>query len=206
MKDLIVLVADKNMEFLIKGLFPRIPRVEGLRNFSFDSFVHPFRDPGIVHEADKFLRPFSDKYAYSLVILDYEGSGQEDKSREIIETEISEKLNRVGWQDRTCVICIHPELENWIWVSDVRIQAAIDWDNKMGIYDWLYQNELKSIENTKPDRPKEAFEEALRICNTPRSSSLYENIGSRASYRRCQDQAFWKMINCLKEWFALEDN
>ena len=40
MKDLIVLTADKNTEFLLRGLLPRIPEIERINPFSFDIFPH----------------------------------------------------------------------------------------------------------------------------------------------------------------------
>lgn len=83
MKDLIVLTADKNTEFLLKGLLPRIPAIESLREFTFDTTVHPQRDAGVFNGADEFLRPFLNTYRFVVVLLDLEGSGQEnEKSRE----------------------------------------------------------------------------------------------------------------------------
>ncbi len=193
------------MEFLVRGLLPRIPKIERLKHFSFDVVVHPNRDPGIFNEANELLKLFPKKYSHCLVILDHEGSGQEKKSREKIEEEIHKTISQVGWENRICVICIQPELENWIWVSDVRLREAVSWNHKISIYEWLQQNKLKHMDNPKPEHPKEAFERVLRACKTPRSSSLYEQIASRASYKYCQDPAFCKMLDCLKKWFAVSD-
>lgn len=204
MKDLIVLTADKNMEYLIRGLLPRIPQIEHLRSFKFDPLVHPHRDPGIYNEADEFLRNFIDKYRYALVILDRIGCGREEKSREEIESDIENKLVQSGWKDnRAITIAIDPELENWIWVNEIRIKDAISWDQDLKMYDWLHKNNLKEVNKTKPLKPKEAFETALKLCRTPRSSSIYLNISKKASYRNCQDPAFLKMINQLKKWFEI---
>lgn len=201
MKDLVVLVADKNMEFLIRGLFPRVPVIEQIQDFSYESLVHPYRDPGIYNDADDFLRPFTDKYSYAIIILDHAGCGREEKTREEIEGDIEDKLTQAGWQDRACAIVVEPELENWVWVSEVRIAAAISWENTTGIYDWLHENNWKEPEAPKPTHPKEAFEAALRACRTPRSSAIYREISSQASYQQCQDPAFLKMMNQLREWF-----
>ena len=202
MKDLIVLVADKNMEFLIRGLLPRIPAIEQVRAFSFEPLVHPYRDPGIYNDADDFLRSQNDKYHYTLVILDHAGCGREEKARVIIEAEIEEKLNRSGWQDRACVIVIEPELENWVWVNETHVAQAISWEESTQVYDWLHANNWKEVEEAKPARPKEAFEATLRLSRTPRSSSIYREISSQASYKNCQDPAFLKMLNQIKAWFG----
>lgn len=43
-KDLVVLVPDKNMEASLRGLLSRCAAL-GLRDVTFDLFVHPERDP-----------------------------------------------------------------------------------------------------------------------------------------------------------------
>lgn len=202
MQDLIVLVADKNMDFLVRGLFPRIPNVEQVRKFSFEPLVHPYRDPGIYNDADDFLRSQTDKYSYALVILDHAGCGREEKTREEVEEDIETKLTRSGWQDRACAIVIEPELENWIWVNETQVAQAISWEENTGIYDWLHKNDWKNTEELKPSYPKEAFEAALKVCRTPRSSAIYREIASGASYRHCQDPAFRKMLVRLRVWFG----
>jgi len=202
MKSLIALVADKNMEFLMRGLLPRISNIEEVVAFSFDVIVHPYRDPGIFNEADDFLRSFQKKYDFALTILDHSGCGREDKSRESIENIIEEKLARSGWNNRSCAIVIQPELENWIWVNEVRMANAISWEKEIGLNDWLVQNNWKSLSEIKPKQPKEAFEAAIKTCNTPRSSSLYFEIAKSASYKECQDRAFLKLICKVKDWFG----
>jgi len=201
MKNLVVLVADKNMEFLIQGLLPRIPDIEQVINFNFDIFIHPHRDSGIVNEADDFLRPLQDKYKYAIVILDHSGCGKENKKREDLENEIEQNLDKCGWTDRACVVVIKPELENWIWVNEVRIKEAISWESDAGIYDWLQENQWKTADAKKPYKPKEAFEASLKECRTPRSSSIYREISSKASYSECNDPAFLKLIAKIKTWF-----
>ncbi len=202
MKDLFVLVADKNMDFLMRGLLPRIPVIENVMAFTFDILVHPYRDSGIFNESDDFLRPFSTNYTYALVILDHHGSGREQIERGEVEHAISHKLNISGWKDRNVVICIDPELENWIWVNETRIKEAISWEREPGLYEWLHLNKWKTPSEPKPKHPKEAFEAAIRLSNTPRSSSLYRSIASQANYRNCQDAAFQKMLLQLREWFT----
>ncbi len=44
-KDLILLVADKNMDASLKGLLSRFHAL-GHRQVTFDLYVHPDRDPG----------------------------------------------------------------------------------------------------------------------------------------------------------------
>lgn len=202
MKDLLILVADKNMEFLMKGLLPRIPVVEGLREFDYDIFIHPERDPGVFNHSADFLRPFLNTHQFVIAILDRIGSGQEHLLRDEIEDQIIFFLSRNGWDDRAVPIVIDPELENWIWVNQQIMHETIIWSNQLNLFDWLHENNLKNTRNLKPDKPKEAFDEALKLSGTPRSSSLYHEISCRASYQNCQDPAFLKMLDLFRQWFS----
>jgi hypothetical protein len=202
MKDLLVLVADKNMEFLLKGLLPKISKIEKIEPFSFDINVHPYRDPGVFTDSHEFLRGLNSDYSYLLVILDHDGSGQESLTREEIEISIESNLSKNGWGNRHSVICIDPELEQWIWVNETHIHKAISWERSESVYEWLHNNSLKIPTDFKPKNPKEAFEQALVICKTARSSSIYQEISSNASYKMCTDPAFLKMIGSIMEWFS----
>ncbi len=57
MKDLAVLVADKNTEAALGSLLAR-PQALGIHPIVADIFVHPRRDPGCVNEAHLFLQTF----------------------------------------------------------------------------------------------------------------------------------------------------
>lgn len=202
MKDLIVLVADKNMEFLLGGLLPRVPAIEQIKQFNFEIFVHPYRDPGIYNDAEDFLASFHTSHRFTLVLLDHQGSGHENLKREEIEEHISKKLDNKGWHKRNGVLCISPELENWIWVNELHMKNAISWGKGSSIRDWLQSQHLLLSGQSKPENPKLAFEAVLRHSGTPRSSSIYKEISSSASYRNCKDPAFLKMIQHLKNWFS----
>ncbi len=199
MKDLIVLVADKNMKFLVEELLRRVPLIEQVGNFDFDVFVHPLRDPGIFSTADDFLRPFSGQYSHAIVILDYKGCGHEKEGRLKVEQHIENRLDRSGWKDRNCAVCIQPELENWIWVNKVVLQKAISWSSPVDVYSWLEKQGYEFSEFSKPVQPKEAFEEVLKFARIPRSSSVYAEIAKTASYKKCTDPAFCKMIDYLRK-------
>ncbi|MEJ5276988.1 MAG: hypothetical protein WHU94_13845, partial [Thermogemmata sp.] len=68
MKDLVVLVADKNMEHALKGILGR-PAALHIRPITFDIFIHPRRDPGVLNYAPNFLRLHMAKYRYALVLF-----------------------------------------------------------------------------------------------------------------------------------------
>ncbi len=201
MKDLIVLVADKDIEFLLKGVLPRFPKVLNLKQFSFDIVVHPLHDPGCRTGSHDYLRPFASDYDYAMIIFDFEGCGAENYDLQRIEKSIEVKLNENGWSNRNSVVIINPEVENWVWVKSPYLAKAINWNSLSELENWLLENKLILENHTKPTDPKGAFEKALRKSKTPRSSSIYEEIAKNASFKQCSDIAFEKMKNQLFRWF-----
>ena len=57
-KDLVVLVADHNIEQALIGLFTR-PEALGIRSIDVDISVHPQHDPGCATRGVEFLSNFS---------------------------------------------------------------------------------------------------------------------------------------------------
>ena len=204
MKDLIVLVADKNMQFTLQGLFSRNQSL-GIRDVSqdYDIFVHPQRDPGCYNQCVDFLHSFTTVYNYGLVVFDHEGSGQESKSREEIEAELEQKLEASGWNDRVAVIVLEPELESWVWSDSPHVERILGWEEQLtSLRNWLLDKDFLEAEEIKPSRPKEALEMTLRFVQKPRSSSIYEQLAKSVGFARCQDQSFLKLKNVLRTWFS----
>ena len=54
----------------------------------------------------------------------------------------------------------------------------------------------------KPDRPKEAFDAALREVGKPYSPSVFEDLAAKVSINRCVDPAFDKFRSTLQQWFG----
>jgi hypothetical protein len=54
MKDLVILAADKDMEFALRGLLAR-PEALGMRPVDLDLFVEPDHDPGCALRGVEFL-------------------------------------------------------------------------------------------------------------------------------------------------------
>ena len=199
--DVIILVADKNIEGCIGGLFQRLPIVLGIAPFSYDIFVHPYRDPGCRLDAVSFLRGFQNRYKYALVVFDKEGCGKESLSRLELEDVLEKQLSASGWHDRAKAIVIDPELENWVWVKSPRLAQIINWNNINDLHEWLLEKGFSFNDKNKPSRPKEAFEMALRESKKHRSSSIYNDIASQVSFSECVDPSFNKLIDCIKLWF-----
>ena len=202
MKDLIVLVADKNMEFTLRGILERIPNVENIESLNFDIYSHPGHDPVIYNDSHDLLRGLTNSYRYCIAILDHEGSGQENRDNAEVESDIENNLSVNGWNERCCAVAISPELENWIWVNSTHLHEAVSWQQQTDIYQWLVDKGFNNENSNKPEKPKEAFEAVLELSNTPRSSAIYYEITNRASYRNCTDPAFNKFIETIRKWFG----
>jgi hypothetical protein len=123
-KDLILLVADKNMEASLRGLLSRFQSLK-CRPVSFDLFVHPERDPGCLLRGHDFLRPFASRYERALVLLDHAGCGREVVETSVLESELQARVGEAGWGGRAAAIVIAPELENWVWSDSPHIDQAL---------------------------------------------------------------------------------
>ena len=81
--DLVVLVADANMEFALRGILQRGGSFLA-RSPTHDVFVHPERDPGCLLRGPDFLRGVSRRYRHALVLFDRDGCGREEDSRAVV--------------------------------------------------------------------------------------------------------------------------
>ncbi|HHV75651.1 MAG TPA: hypothetical protein GXX41_13655 [Thermoanaerobacterium sp.] len=203
-KDLAILVADKNMEYTIKGLLTR-PQALGIRQLTFDCFVHPEHDPGCLLRGHDFLRSMINSHTHALIMLDHEGCGRETLSRKELEKQIEERLSRSGWGDRAAAIVISPELEIWVWSDSPHLDRIMGWAGKeTDLRSWLLQENLIEGRRGKPKEPKRAFEQALKLAGKARSSSLFYQLAKSVSLDNCVNQAFVKLKATLKKWFSTE--
>jgi hypothetical protein len=201
-KDLIVLVADRNIQATITSILNRHQAI-GIRQISFDVYTHLHRDPGCRLEAHSFLQPFFNKYAYSMVLFDRQGCGEEIKSREQLEADVEEKLKLHGWENRSSALVLDPELEIWVWNDSPHVSEVLGWvQGSASLRDWLIEKNYLIEHQTKPQLPKEAMEDILRNVRKPRSSSIYAQLAERVSFRRCIDPCFQKLSRTLREWFS----
>jgi hypothetical protein len=199
MKDLVLLVADKNMHFALKGALGR-PEALGIHPIEFEFRVHPGRDGGTRKTGPEVLALERRRFRHGLLVLDYEGSGTEQPNAVGLETQLDGRL-RTWWKEQAKAIVIQPELDVWVWGSDNAVEEVINWPLAKGVRDWLREQGFAFVGNEKPARPKEALEAALRIPDLPRSSALYQSIAEKISLRRCVDEAFKRLRKQLIEWF-----
>ena len=206
MLDLIVLVADTDMEWTMRTLLEKRTDSLSIRPLRFEVRRHHGRDPGVFREAHNFLRFYLRRARYALVLLDREGCGQEHRlSAQEIETELENRLRQNGWTDaegqpRAAAIALDPELEVWVWSRSPHVAQALG----------LPQAELRQIlENVpatpedKPQRPKEAMLTALHRSGRPWSARIFQELAERVSLQ-AHERAFDKLHDTLQSWFAVE--
>ncbi|MFQ5734022.1 MAG: hypothetical protein ACE5KM_18950, partial [Planctomycetaceae bacterium] len=103
--DLVVLVADRDMEATLDGLLGRYQALN-IRPIDFHVFRHPGHDSGCRSQGVDFLRSFCRKYQHAILIFDREGSGRDADPPDTIEVDIELNLKRNGWDDRAMTIVL----------------------------------------------------------------------------------------------------
>ena len=200
-KDLVVLAADKDMEYALKGLLSR-PQALGIRAIEADIRVHPGHDPACAGRGVEYLSSFSEYYHYGLLLFDHEGSGREQTQPQALQEALNRDFVHSAWGERARAIVLSPELEVWVWSNSPHIDDVAGWkDRQPSLRSWMVEQGWLEEGEVKPRRPKEALQAALREARIPRSPSLYQRIAERVSLRRCEDRAFLKFKDILGSWF-----
>ena len=202
MKDLVVLAADKDLEFTLEGLLAR-PEALGIRPIEKDIFVEPEHDPGCALRGVESLRLFASQYRHGLLIFDHEGSGQEGQARNQLQNDLNRAFDLIWGEQRARAIVIAPELETWVWSTSPHVAEIAGWRSQhRRLRRWLVQKRWLGRDEIKPARPKEAFQAALRHARQPRSASLYRKLAERVSLQDCEDVAFREFRDLLRSWFS----
>lgn len=201
-KDLVCLVADKNMEQAVEGLLSRHHSLD-IRPLRWQTFVHPERDPGCYQHGHELLRSQRARYQKALMLFDLEGCGQEDKEAARIEDEVRGKLFQNGWEEGSAeVVVVVPELEAWVWSESPEVDRLLGWSGRLpGLRDWLQGEGFLVADEVKPKRPKEAMESALYQVRKPRSAATYRRLAESVSLRGCCDRSFRRLVRILRGWF-----
>ena len=203
--DLVLLVADKNIEYGLRGLLSR-PQALGIRSVRSQIHVHPQRDPACAQKPHEFLRQFAADYSHALVVFDHQGCGRENRHPIQLEEDVRHLLYANGWEGRASAIVIDPELEAWVFSASPIVEKSLAWPGTTPLRQWLLSKGLWSQDRAKPADPKTALETALASLRRPRSSAIYEDLGRMIDFDECQDAAFNRLRNVLRQWFPPSDN
>ena len=137
MKDLVALVADKDMEHTLAGLLAR-PQALGIRSIDFDIFIHPEHDPGCALRGVTFLSHFAEQYGYGLLMFNHEGSGRERIPIRDLRKSLDADFANATWGERARTIVLAPELEAWVWSDSPHVDHVTGWkDRRPRLRRWL---------------------------------------------------------------------
>lgn len=203
--DLVVLTADKDAEFALRGLLSRPARL-AMRPIRAHYLTQYPRDGGCFRTCHDLLRGHIRRAGHALVMLDWEGCGRETtQSRSSVETEIEERMKANGWDRRVAAVVIDPELESWVWSRSGRLSQELGWPVALGdLRDWLETQHFRLAEPTrKPERPKEAFRAVLRACQRKPSAAIFEDLAAKLPLEPCADEALAKLKTTLSGWFPV---
>ena len=201
MQDLVVLVADKNMQFALQGALDR-PQALGIRPLTYEFRSHMGRDGGVRTTGADVLARETTRFNHALMLLDFEGCGQENDDALTLETQLDQKLN-TAWGDRAKAIVIAPEVDVWLWGNDNALREILHWPREESIRDWLREKGFSFTADGKPVRPKEALDAMRPVHKQPRSSAMYEKVTKRISLKKCTDSAFIRLRTQLESWFPV---
>jgi hypothetical protein len=200
MKDLVVVAPDSNTEQTLYGLLERHKALQ-IRRIEYRILVHPERDPGVLQRGASLLAEIDalNAFRYALLIFDREGCGREMLTSSELEQQVQQQLDMSGWQERSAVVVIDPELESWVFATSPHVVDVFAGGDAE-----VFQRVVESFPKTplgKPQKPKEAVEKLLRQKAIVRSSALYKELASRVSLKGCIDPAFQRLCAILRSWF-----
>ncbi len=203
-KDLVVLAADRHMQSALSRLLRSRTAALRMRDVASDVFAHPQHDPGCAREGVSFLARFAGAYEHGLLVFDHEGSGKEQTPPETLQHDLDESFAQSEWGDSAKAIVVDPELEAWVWSRSPHVATVVGWtDQSVSLPDWLLSEGFLRPGETKPRRPKEALEAALRRARMPHSAALFDQLAARVSVERCQDRSFRDLKATLRKWFPM---
>jgi hypothetical protein len=203
MKDLIILVADKNAQFCLRGGLARHQSI-GIRPIEIEFRVHPERDGGARKNGVSLLAIERGRFANAVLMFDFEGSGASHADALSLEEDLDRELVKT-WGATAKAIVLDPEVDSWVWGSDNSLAQSLNWAEPLPIRRWIEDQGFKLDANGKPVRPKEAIESVLRKQRMPRSSAIYEKITSNVSISRCVDPAALRLRNWLVSRFPKDE-
>ena len=201
MKDLVCLVADRQIEATISTLLDR-PRALGIRPITKEILRHPESDPGCYERPTDLLRGYRNEVERALVVLDHAWKGVPATSGPELEILIEARLSREGMAGWAVPVVIEPELETWVFSASSHVDKVLGWQGRSpALREALETHRLWKPEDPKPADPKAALEWAVRQAGKRRDTPIYRELARRVSTRRCQDRAFLRLRNLLQDWF-----
>lgn len=204
-KDLIVLVADSDALRALREILAR-PEDLGTRSIEYEVAYETAHDAACRLRSAETLRTFLRRFRHAIVLFDRHGCSSKE-SRDRIQEKVTENLRVNGWRDNARAIVIEPELEAWAWGSMTNVARVLGWE-RLRLERFLARRGFLAAEDSKPSRPKEALEAAVRQAPRSRrktvSPRLFGELAEEAPLDGCRDPAFRELRETLRTWFPPE--
>ena len=201
MKDLVCVVADKQIKATIEELLRR-PLSLGIRPIEAEFLLHPHHDPGCYARPADLLRGYRQAAEHGLIVLDHAWDGVPVTSGVELEVLIAEKLDQAGMADWAVPVVIEPELEAWVFSASPYVPDLLGWKGPWPAFrKALEERNLWTAPDAKPADPKAAIEYVLGRTGKSRSASLFRRLARKVNTAGCQDRAFLRLKELLQAWF-----
>jgi hypothetical protein len=201
MRDLIVVVPDKDTEQVLTGLLKR-PESIGVRPIDFVVRVHPQKDPGCFHTGHELAATSRGEATHALVVFDLAWEGAPSADAADLQRDVEGRL-RMAWGDHCACIVIDPELEIWVWSDSPHVAEALGWQGREPpLRDWLEAQGLWPRDQLKPPDPEVAFRSAVRRTGLPPSAAVFRQLADKVGVHRCTDSSLLSLLSVLRRWFG----
>ena len=204
-KDVVVLVADKDMESTLQGLLVRHRSLE-TRPIEFTVYRHPGRDSGCRTQGVPFLRSFCNQFEHAMLIFDHEGSGGESASAEKWEQNLearttgqrlgrSRRRHRTRSRTRDLGLERFPRSRPGRWMGRTNSRPST----------WLVEEGYLDGPAREAQSPQGRFHHASLGFRKQPSSSLFTKLAQSVGFRRCHDRSIHQTQRTLQEWCPKAD-
>jgi hypothetical protein len=213
--ELVVLGADADIIAVVETLLFSRHRSLGIRELPRPQVTlikDGYHDSSTPEHVAELLQTFSRTHKRALVIRDFEGSGYEAEGVASLEQAIKHALVAKGWNlDRIEVVVVEPEIEAWLRLDSTHLESLVrEKRANAGLLSAAFKAKVLEIvtkeggfqPNSKPRRPKEAFESILATYKIPNSASLFKKLGSTESLQGCTIPSFLKFAATMQNWFS----
>lgn len=200
--ELVVLVADLDIEQAVKGLLDR--RTEALRirrvRHKLVRDTMAGHDGGTFKRANSVLEPFSsDAACRALVLFDRAWDGAPSNDAKCLAADVEQRLAPT-WGDRARCVVLDPEIEVWVFSDSPHVDRTLGFAEEQ-LRPWLRDRGLWRDGQPKPSDPKTAVREALRRSGVKPSAALFHELASKVGLERCTDPSFSSFVETLRTWF-----
>lgn len=199
--ELVVLVADLDIEQAVKGLLARAEalRIRRVRHKLVRDTMAG-HDGGTFKRANAVLESFStDPACRALVLFDRAWDGAPSNDAKRLATDVEQRL-APRWGDRARCIVLDPEIEVWVFSDSPHVDRTLGFSEGQ-LRPWLRDQGHWPDGQPKPADPKTAVRQALRKSGIKPSAALFHELASKVGLERCIDPSFRSFVETLRTWF-----